>query len=108
MKLFQVAKFYVRKDYGNEYCLIFFFNEKYSLFQISFDICENDAWVSFPYLQIAMGYGRIFSFLFSVGKLALAFDIAGRNWRDEKYYTQGDETPDELAQGLPKSPPDAL
>jgi hypothetical protein len=108
MKIFQVAKFYVRKDYGREYCLIFFFNEKYSLLQISFDIGEYTDWTEWPYLQVSMGCGRIFSFMCSLGKLAFAFDIIGRNWRDEKYYTQGDETPDELAQGLPKVPPDAL
>jgi hypothetical protein len=44
----------------------------------------------------------------SLGKLAFAFDIIGRNWRDEKYYTQGDETPDELAQGSTRTDLDAL
>ena len=95
MKLFQVAKFYVRKDYGNEYCLIFFFNEKYSLLQMSFDVGEYGSWIEFPYLQISMGYGKLFSFLFSLGRLGFTFDIAGRNWRDELYYIQGDEETDD-------------
>jgi len=33
-----------------------------------------------------MGYGRLFSFLFSLGKLGFTFDICGRNWRDELFY----------------------
>ena len=91
MKLFQVAKFYVRRDYGQEYCLTLFFTERYSLLQVAFDIGEYGSWIEWPYLQISMGYGKLFSFLFSVGKLGFTFDIAGRNWRDEKYYVQGDE-----------------
>ena len=35
-----------------------------------------------------MGYGRLFSFLFSLGKLGFTFDIAGRNWRDKLFYVQ--------------------
>ena len=91
MKLFQVAKFYVRKDYGNEFCLTLFFTEKYSLLQVSLDVGEYGSWIEFPYLQISMGYGKLFSFLFSVGKLGFTADFAGRNWRDALYYVKGDE-----------------
>ena len=91
MKLFQVAKWGVRRDYGGEYCLTLLFTEKYSLLQVSFDVGEYGSWIEWPYLQISMGYGKLFSFLFSVGKLGFTFDIAGRNWRDELYYVQGDE-----------------
>ena len=38
-----------------------------------------------------MGYGRLFSFLFSLGKLGFTFDIAGRNWRDELFYVQPEQ-----------------
>ena len=38
-----------------------------------------------------MGYGRLFSFLFTLGKLGFSFDIAGRNWRDELFYVQKNE-----------------
>jgi hypothetical protein len=51
-------------------------------------------------------YGDIWGM--SDKELAFAFDIIGRNWRDEKYYTQGDETPDELAQGHTRTDLDAL
>ena len=95
MKIFQVAKFYVRKDYGKEYCLIFFFTERYSLLQVSFDVGEYGSWIEFPYLQISMGYGKLFSFLFTLGKLGFTADFAGRNWRDELYYIKGDEETDD-------------
>jgi len=91
MKLFQVAKFYVREDYGKEYCLSLFLTERYSLLQVAFDIGEYGSWIEFPYLQISMGYGKLFSFLFSVGKLDFTFDIAGKNWRDKLYYVKGNE-----------------
>lgn len=91
MKIFQVAKFYVRKDYGQEYCLSLFLTERYSLLQVAFDIGEYGSWIEFPYLQISMGYGKLFSFLFTLGRLGFTFDIAGRNWRDEHFYVQGSE-----------------
>ena len=91
MKIFQVAKFYVRKDYGREYCLTLFLTERYSLLQVSFDVGEYGSWIEWPYLQISMGYGKLFSFLFTLGRLGFTFDIAGRNWRDELYYVRGDE-----------------
>jgi hypothetical protein len=37
-----------------------------------------------------MGYGKLFSFLLSIGKLGFTFDIAGRNWRDELFYASRD------------------
>jgi hypothetical protein len=91
MKLFQVAKFYVREDYGKEYCLSLFLTEKYSLLQVAFDIGEYGSWIEFPYLQITMGYGKLFSFLFTLGRLGFTFDIVGINWRDEHFYVQGSE-----------------
>ena len=106
MKLFQVAKWGVREDYGKEYFLFLFLTEKYSLLQVSFDVGEYGSWIEFPYLQISMGYGKLFSFLFSVGKLGFTFDIAGRNWREEYFYIKG--TPEELAQDPTNPPVDAL
>lgn len=88
MKIFQVAKWYTREDYGKEYNLILFFNERHALFQVAFDIGEYGSWIEWPYLQINMGYGRLFSFFFTLGKLGFTFDIAGRNWRDESFYVQ--------------------
>jgi hypothetical protein len=91
MKIFQIAKFYTREDYGKEYCLTLFFNERKALLQVAIDIGDYGSWFDWPYLQISMGYGRLFSFLFSLGKIGFTFDIAGRNWRDELFYTQPNE-----------------
>ena len=38
-----------------------------------------------------MGYGKLFSCLFSIGRVGFSFDIAGRNWRDELFYIQPGE-----------------
>jgi hypothetical protein len=91
MKLFQVAKWGVREDYGKEFYLALFLTERYSLLQVEFDIGEYSNWMEWPYLQICMGYGRLFSLLFTFGKLGFSFDIAGRNWRDELFYVQKNE-----------------
>ena len=91
MKLFQVAKWGIREDYGKEFYLALFLTERYSLLQVEFDIGEYSNWMEWPYLQICMGYGRLFSLLFTFGKLGFSFDIAGRNWRDEFFYVQKNE-----------------
>lgn len=91
MKFFRVAKFGFREDYGKEFSLSLFQTDQYALLQIAIDFGEYGNWIEWPYLQISMGYGRLFSFLFSVGKLGFSFDIAGRNWRDELFYVQPGE-----------------
>lgn len=88
MKLFN---FGIREDYGKEFYFIFFTTKRYSLLQVEFDVSEYGEWIEWPYLQINMGYGRLFSFLFSIGKLGLTFDICGRNWHDKFFYTQPNE-----------------
>jgi hypothetical protein len=91
MKTFSLIKWGVREDYGKEFYFTFLSTKNYSLLQVAFDIGEYDKWIEWPYLQITMGYGRLFSFLLSVGKLGFTFDIAGRNWRDELFYVQPNE-----------------
>lgn len=88
MKLFN---FGTRQDYGTEYYMTVLTTKSYSLLQVAFDIGEYDGWIEWPYLQISMGYGRLFSFLFSLGKLGFSFDICGRNWRDESFYVQPEQ-----------------
>ena len=61
---------------------------KFPNIQVAVDIGEYGSWFDWPYLQISMGYGRLFSFLFSLGKIGFTFDIAGRNWRDELFYVK--------------------
>lgn len=88
MKLIQIG---TREDYGIEYYMTVLTTKHYSLLQISFDIGEYGGWFECPYLQISMGYGKLFSFLFSLGKLGFTFDICGRNWRDESFYIQPEQ-----------------
>ena len=89
MKLIQ---FGVRSDYGKEYYMTLCTGKHYSLLQIAFDIGEYGGWIEWPYLQISMGYGRLLSVLFSIGRVGFTFDICGRNWRDELFYSQPNET----------------
>ena len=89
MKLIQ---FGVRDDYGKEYYMTLCTGKHYSLLQIAFDIGEYGGWIEWPYLQISMGYGRLFSFLFSIGRVGFTFDFAGRYCRDELFYVQPNET----------------
>jgi len=88
MRLFNYG---VREDYGKEYYLTLCTGKRYSLLQFAIDYGEYGKWIEFPYLQISMGYGRLFSFLFSLGKVGFTFDIAGRNWRDELFYDSGSQ-----------------
>lgn len=82
----KLIKFGVRDDYGKEFYLALFLTKRYSLLQVSFDIGEYSSWFEFPYLQISMGNGRLFSFLFTISKVGFSFDVAGRKWRDELFY----------------------
>lgn len=88
MKLFNYG---VREDYGKEYYFTLCTTKHYSLLQFAIDYGEYGKWIEFPYLQISMGNGRLFSFLFSIGKVGLSFDIAARNWRDEMFYDSGSQ-----------------
>jgi hypothetical protein len=90
MKLIQ---FGVRDDYGKEYYMTLCTGKSYSLLQVAVDYGEYGNWIEWPYLQISMGYGKLFSFIFSIGRVGFTFDIAGRNWRDELFYVRKDETP---------------
>ncbi len=82
----KLIKFGVRDDYGKEYYLFLFSTKRYSLLQAEFDIGVYSKWTELPYLQINMGQGRLFSFLFTVSKFGFTFDIFGRNWRDIEFY----------------------
>ena len=93
MKLFNYG---VRNDYGTEVYFTLLTTKRYSLLQFAFDYGEYGKWIEFPYLQISMGYGRLFSCLFSIGRVGFTFDIAGRNWRDELFYCQKNEQETEL------------
>jgi hypothetical protein len=80
----KLIEFGTNEDYGKEYYLTLLKTKRYSLFQVEVDIGEYGDWFELPYLQINMGYGRLFSFLFTVGRFGFIFDIIGRNWRNNK------------------------
>jgi len=88
MKLIQ---FGVREDYGTEVYFTLFTTKRYSLLQFAIDCGEYGNWIEWPYFQMSMGYGRLLSVLFSIGRVGFTFDIAGRNWRDELFYVQPNE-----------------
>jgi hypothetical protein len=92
MKIFQVG---IRNDYGREYYMTLFTGKRYSLLQAAVDVGELSKWNEQPYIQISSGYGKLFSFLFTISKFGFAADFCARNWRDELFYVQ----PDELKQG---------
>jgi hypothetical protein len=80
MKIFQVAKFYVKMDYGTEYCLSIFRTDRYSLLQMSFDFSDVSDWKEFPYISISSGCGRLLSLFFTISKFGICIDLFGRNW----------------------------
>lgn len=88
MKLFNYG---LRDDYGKDYYFTFLKGKKYSLLQVSFDIGEYSKWTELPYFQFSSGNGRLISILFTISKFGISFDIFGRNWRDELFYTQPKE-----------------
>ena len=89
MKLFNYG---VRNDYGTECYFTLLTTKHYSLLQVAFDIGELSKWNEPPYIQISSGYGKLFSLVFSISKFGFCFDLFGRNWRDELFYVQKNET----------------
>jgi hypothetical protein len=81
MKLIQ---FSVSEDFGKEYCLVLLKMKNYSLLQLEVSIGEYSDWFELPYIQICSGYGRLFSFLFTVSRFGFTFDIFSRNWVDKE------------------------
>lgn len=93
MKLIQ---FGIRDDYGKEYYMTLCTGKRYSLLQFAIDVGELSKWNEPPYIQISSGYGKLFSFIFTISKFGFCFDLCGRNWRDELFYSQ----PNEIKQNM--------
>ena len=74
MKLFESN---IRKDYGVDWIFSILKTNRWSLFQLCVSLSEYSGG---PYLQINSGMGRLFGFIFSVGKFGVTFDIIGHTW----------------------------
>lgn len=88
MKIFQCG---VRNDFGTEWYFTLFTTRRYSFLQFAIDVGELSKWNEPPYIQISSGYGKLFSFLFTISKFGICVDLCGRNWRDELFYVQPNE-----------------
>ena len=87
----KLIDFKSKYDFGHEVIISLLKGEKYSVLQLSLD--WND-YGGCPYLQISSGMGRVFSFLLSVGRFGISFDIAGYTWPDSHMVYDGDEETD--------------
>jgi hypothetical protein len=88
----KLLNFGIRRDYGKEWYMTLCTGRHYSLLQLSFDIGELSKWNEPPYIQISSGYGKLFSFLFTISKFGFCFDLCGRNWSDELFYANKEDT----------------
>lgn len=87
----KLIDFKSKYDFGHEVIISLLKGEKYSVLQLSLD--WND-YGGCPYLQISSGMGRVFSFLLSMGRFGISFDIAGYTWPDSHMVYDGDEETD--------------
>lgn len=87
----KLIDFKSKYDFGHEVIISLLKGEKYSVLQLSLD--WND-YGGCPYLQISSGMGRVFSFLLSVGRFGISFDIAGYTWPDSHMVYDEDEEAD--------------
>ena len=83
MKLSQIIQYGSNDNFGKEYYLKILNTISHSFFQISIDICDNEKWITFPYLQISMGHNNLFSLLFIFGKIGISFDLLGLTWYND-------------------------
>lgn len=83
----KVIEFQRKYDFGHELIISLLKGKKYSAFQLSLDWYDYGA--SWPYFQMSSGMGRVFSFLFSIWRFGISFDIAGYTWPGD--YLEHDE-----------------
>jgi hypothetical protein len=78
-------------DFGHELIFSLLKGKTYSAFQLSLDWNDCGGW---PYLQMSAGMGRAFSFLLSIGRFGISFDIIGYTWPDSHMVYDEDEETD--------------
>lgn len=75
MKLFQ---FNHREDYGHDCYVTFVVIKQWCLIQSCFSTMVYGR--SWPYLNIAFGSGRLFSFNFQVWNVGICIELISRSW----------------------------
>ena len=73
----RILRIYSREDYGRDYYIQLFYTERRCLAQVCLSLSFIPGW---PYLQMAMGCGKIFGLLFWAGHLGLDIEIFARTW----------------------------
>jgi hypothetical protein len=87
----ELVKVYHREDFGDEYVLALLRGKNYSFIQVS--VGWNVYGGGF-YSQASSGYGRILSFIFSLGHFDFAFDFCANTWDPDGYLDEdADEDP---------------
>jgi len=74
MKLFKLTKI---EDYGTEFWIRILYSDKWAIFQSAVSWYDYPEW---PFVQIKMGQGYTFSFLFFCYKFGLSVDLLSRTW----------------------------
>jgi hypothetical protein len=75
MKLFE---FKHQEDYGHDVYITLLKVRRWCLIQTCFSTMEyGRAW---PYLNITLGYGRMFGFTFEVLSVGISFEVLSRSW----------------------------
>lgn len=78
----ELVKVYHREDFGDEYVLALLRGKNYSFIQTS--VGWNVYGGGF-YSQASSGYGRILSFIFTLGHFDFAFDFCANTWDPDGY-----------------------
>lgn len=84
----KLISFIYREDFGHEWYVQVLNTGRHfprpfkdrCLFQGSFCLDEYPSW---PYVQVCMGYGRLFDILVSVHKVSFSFEFVARTWKFE-------------------------
>ena len=76
MKLIEFGN---KEDFGDEWWVCILKGRDWTLFQGS---VSWSVYGSGPYLQMSIGYGRLLSVIFTLGRFGFDFEVLGRNWGD--------------------------
>lgn len=90
-----LIRFNHREDYGHDWYLQILNTgnhvprpfKDWTLIQMSFSLCQYPGW---PYIQIKMGSGGLFSVLTWAWKFGFDLDIISRTWRYEQFDVEDD------------------